>query len=138
MKSTRCPAVARVLRQQSNCTYSSVQGVGLEAMNAGDQPVIGLTDTYTRPGVYTLEIPCPRTRSTATIHIEMTDEAKTVFVDDFSLSFHMHYYRLLKWLVAVPFTAAALAVLGMKLGGFNDQILPTLGSGSRAYANGLP
>lgn len=43
-------------------------------MNAGEQPVIGLTDTYTQPGVYTLEIPCPRTRSTATIHIEMTDE----------------------------------------------------------------
>lgn len=43
-------------------------------MNAGEQPVIGLTDTYSQPGVYTLEIPCPRTRSTATIHIEMTDE----------------------------------------------------------------
>ncbi len=105
-------------------------------MNAGEQPVIGLTDTYTAPGVYTLEIPCPRTRSTATIHIEMTDAFKTVFVDDFSLSFHMHYYRLLKWLVAVPFTAAALALLGMQLGGFNDQLLPTLSGGARPNFGG--
>ena len=45
-------------------------------MNAGEQPVIGLTDTYTSPGVYMLEIPCPRTRSTATIHIELTDEVR--------------------------------------------------------------
>ena len=52
-----------------------------------------------------------------------------MYTDDFSLSFHMHYYRLLKWLVAVPFTAAALAVLSMKLGGLNDQ-LPTLAGGN--------
>lgn len=58
-----------------NLSDETSQGVGLDAMNAGEQPVIGLTDTYTQPGVYTLEIPCPRTRSTATIHIEMTDEA---------------------------------------------------------------
>lgn len=37
-----------------------VQGVGLSAMNAGAQPVIGLSDTYTQPGTYSLEIPCPR------------------------------------------------------------------------------
>lgn len=104
-----------------------LQGVGLEGMNAGTQPVVGMTDTYHEPGIYTLEIPCPRTRSTATIHIEMTDEHKLTFVDDFSLSFHMHFYRLLKWMVALPFTVAALAVLALNLGGINDQ-LPTLGS----------
>ena len=96
-------------------------------MNSGPQPVVGMTDIYHEPGVYVLEIPCPRTRSTATVHIEMSDEHKLAFVDEFSLSFHMHYYRLLKWLVAVPFTAAALAVLALQVGGFTDQ-LPTLGS----------
>jgi hypothetical protein len=29
----------------------------------------------------------------ATIRIEMTDESKSVFVDEYSLAFHMHYYR---------------------------------------------
>ena len=99
-------------------------------MNAGAQPVVGMTDTYHARGVYTLEIPCPRTRSTATIHIEITYEHKMAFVDEFSLSFHMHFYRLLKWMVALPFTAAALGVLALHLGAFNDQ-LPTLGNSLR-------
>ena len=106
-----------------------LQGVNLEGMNAGAQPVVGMSDTYHEPGIYTLEIPCPRTRSTGTIHIEMTDEHKLTFVDDFALSFHMHFYRLLKWLVALPFTVAALAVFALHVGGLNDQ-LPTFG-GSR-------
>jgi hypothetical protein len=65
-------------------------------------------------------------------------QARTVFVDEFSLSFHMHYYRLLKWLVAVPFTAAALAVLSMKLGSFNDLLPTQMGSGSVYSNGGLP
>lgn len=32
-----------------------MQGVGVEEMKAGDQPVIGTTSTYQEPGVYTLE-----------------------------------------------------------------------------------
>lgn len=28
-----------------------------------------------------------------------------------SLSFHIHFYRLLKWLIAGPFIAAAIALL---------------------------
>lgn len=42
----------------------TLQGVGVEEMNMGDQPVIGMVDTYKEPGVYELSIPCPRTRST--------------------------------------------------------------------------
>lgn len=103
----------------------SLRGVGLDAMNSGAQPVIGLTEVFNRPGIYTIDIPCPRSQSMATIRIEMTDESKSVFVDEYSLAFHMHYYRLLKWILAAPFTAAAIAVLAMKLGPFNDQ-LPTL------------
>ena len=36
-------------------------------MNSGPQPVVGMTDIYHEPGTYLLEIPCPRTRSTATV-----------------------------------------------------------------------
>ncbi|KAK9817910.1 hypothetical protein WJX72_004192 [[Myrmecia] bisecta] len=93
--------------------FVTLKGVGSEEMKAGDAPVIGMTDTYSKPGIYTLEIPCPKTRSTATIHIEMHDEHKMSFEDEFSLSFHMHFHRLLKWLVAVPLTAMAVAVLSM-------------------------
>ena len=61
------------------------------------------------------QVPCPRTRSTATIHLEMVDAAGLVFTDDFALSFHMHFHRLLKWLVAAPFLACAAAVLSLRL-----------------------
>lgn len=33
----------------------TAQGVGVEEMRAGDQPVIGTTSVYQEPGVYTLE-----------------------------------------------------------------------------------
>ena len=32
------------------------QGVGTADMNAGDEPVIGITSTYQEPGIYTLEV----------------------------------------------------------------------------------
>ena len=48
-------------------------------------------------------VPCCR--------VEMRDETRLLFVDEFSLSFHIHFYRLFKWLVAAPFGACALALL---------------------------
>ena len=74
-------------------------------------PVIGVMDTFTAPGTYTLEVPCPRTRSTATIRLEMTDAHGIMLTDSFSLSFHMHFHKLLKWLVAAPLLGSTLAVL---------------------------
>lgn len=76
----------------------------------GEAPVIGMTDTYALPGVYTLEVPCPTTRSTGTVHLEMWDEDRVAFVHDVSLSFHMNYAKLLKWLVVLPFTVMSLVV----------------------------
>ena len=43
--------------------------------------------------------------------VEMRDESRLLFVDEFSLSFHIHFYRLLKWLIAAPFAMAAAALL---------------------------
>ena len=36
-------------------------------MNAGEHPVIGMADVLNATGAFTMEIPCPRSRSTATI-----------------------------------------------------------------------
>ena len=36
-------------------------------MNAGAHPVIGMADTLNATGPFTMEIPCPRSRSSATI-----------------------------------------------------------------------
>ena len=90
-----------------------LQGMTADVIGRGDAPVIGMTDTYTVPGVYTLEVPCPTTRSTGTIHLEMWDEDKVSFVHDFSLSFHMNYAKLLKWLVVLPFSMMAAVVINV-------------------------
>lgn len=89
----------------------TLQGVGVKEMGSGDQPVIGMSDLVNITGTYTLEVPCPRTRTSATIRIEMKDEDGAVFADEFALSFHMHFYRLLKWLVVGPFAFTAAAIL---------------------------
>ncbi|KAL0053870.1 hypothetical protein WJX82_000436 [Trebouxia sp. C0006] len=93
--------------------YLTLQGMTATVIGRGEAPVIGMTDSYVLPGVYTLEVPCPTTRSTGTIHLEMWDEDKLSFVHDFSLSFHMQYAKLLKWLVALPFTIMAAVIINV-------------------------
>ena len=97
----------------------ATQGVGALDMRgrgeaASSAPVIGVLDTFAQPGTYSLEVPCPKTRSTATILLEMADSHGVTLTDSFSLSFHMHFHRLLKWLVAVPLLGTALAVLALQ------------------------
>ena len=91
----------------------TLQGVGSKEMGAGDQPIIGMSQIVNKTGTYTLDVPCPRTRTSATIHVEMKDETGAIFVDEFALSFHIHFYRLLKWIAVGPFAFTAAAVLLM-------------------------
>ena len=71
------------------------------------------------------QLPCPRTRTTATVHLRMRDGQGQVFEDAFALSFHVHFHRLLKWLVAAPVVACALALLAA---GAQDDARPALPS----------
>ncbi|MEW5304838.1 MAG: hypothetical protein WDW36_007421 [Sanguina aurantia] len=82
-----------------------LKGVGVTEMASGHSPVIGVADTVSSPGTYTLELPVPKTRSTATIRLEMSDKHGLLMSDEFSLSFHLHFHKLLKWLVALPLLA---------------------------------
>ncbi len=91
-----------------------LKGVTIAEMNAGAEPVIGVADELPKAGEHVIEIPCPRTRSTATVRIELSDANRLMYVDEFSVSFHMHYHRLLKWLIALPLGLMAAAVLGLK------------------------
>jgi hypothetical protein len=88
-------------------------GVGAKEMGAGDAPVIGMADVVNKTGIYTLEVPTPRTRTAATLRVEMVDESGAVFSDEFALSFHVHFYRLLKWLSAAPLVLCAAAALAL-------------------------
>lgn len=102
---------------------ATLLGVGVKEMNTGERPVIGMSDTVNTTGTFVLEVPCPRTRTTATIRVEMHDEQGMVFWDEFTLSFHMHFYRLLKWMAVAPFLFTAAAMLTFRATG--DAMLPS-------------
>jgi hypothetical protein len=100
--------------QGLNAPYTitlKLKGVRIEDMNAGQNPVVGLSHTFSTPGEYTLEIPCPRSRTTGTIEVWMTDKYGKTFSDSFSVSFHMSYYRIIKWLLALPMIAMSIVVI---------------------------
>ncbi|KAF6175996.1 hypothetical protein GIB67_032619 [Kingdonia uniflora] len=60
------------------------------------------SQVYDRPGKYRIKLPTVPVRTTGTVVVEMVDKNKIHFSDDFSLTFHMHYYKLLKWMVVLP------------------------------------
>ncbi|XP_061344418.1 protein DEFECTIVE IN EXINE FORMATION 1 [Gastrolobium bilobum] len=58
--------------------------------------------TYYQPGKQRIKLPTVGVRTTGTVLVEMVDRNGLYFSDDFSLTFHMHYYKLLKWLLVLP------------------------------------
>lgn len=55
-----------------------------------------------QPGRHQFNLPCVSVRSSGMVILEMVDKHGFYFTDEFSLTFHMHYYRLLKWMVVLP------------------------------------
>lgn len=85
--------------------------VGIWEMNMGPEPIIGASHTQDAPGSFVVSLPCPKSKTTATVHIVVSDAHGFQAVDEFALSFHMHYYKLLKWMVALPMVASGVVVL---------------------------
>ncbi|KAG0582223.1 hypothetical protein KC19_3G044000 [Ceratodon purpureus] len=83
---------------------------------------------YTKPGAYQVKVPCVSVRTTGSVIVEMVDKNGLYFSDEFSLTFHMRYYRLLKWLICLPFLGmVSLLVLvhppeGAPLPSFSHQL----------------
>ena len=88
-----------------------LRGVGIPEMNDGKNPVVGVSKVFEAPGSYYFEIPCPKSRTTSMIEVSMTDMHMKSYKDSFPVSFHMSFYRILKWLLALPLIAAHIAVL---------------------------
>ncbi|XP_072994318.1 protein DEFECTIVE IN EXINE FORMATION 1-like isoform X1 [Typha latifolia] len=57
---------------------------------------------YNQPGKQRIKLPTVSVRTTGTVLVEMVDKNGLYFSDEFSLTFHLHYYKLLKWLVVLP------------------------------------
>lgn len=64
--------------------------------------------TFERPGTYSLSLPVPARRATGAVVLDMEDARRVRGQDEFAVSFHMGYHKLLKWLLVLPF----LAMLG--------------------------
>lgn len=57
---------------------------------------------FDHPGKHRIKLPTVGVRTTGTVLVEMVDKNGLYFSDDFSLTFHMYYYKLLKWLLVLP------------------------------------
>jgi len=113
------------IRKPSYKVSATLVGVGVKEMNSGEQPVIGLSQVLNATGTYMMDLPCPKSRTTATIRLEMKDDTGSVYFDEFALSFHIHFYRLLKWLVVGPMCLMAAAVLAFLSGKSHMVQLPS-------------
>jgi len=67
--------------------------------------------TYDAPGRYVATLDAPRTRSRGRVSIRVADRHKLFAEDAYAVSFHVRFYRALKWLLALPFAAATAAVI---------------------------
>ncbi|XP_062212885.1 protein DEFECTIVE IN EXINE FORMATION 1-like isoform X2 [Phragmites australis] len=67
----------------------------------GDRRIV-VNEVYHQPGKQRMKLPTVSVRTTGTVLLEMVDKNGFYFSDEFSLTFHMHYYKLLKWLVLLP------------------------------------
>lgn len=72
--------------------------------------------TYSMPGVYTVRLPVPPVRTHAHVVLEMEDEHKLYYSDEFAVLFNMYFYRILKWVLVLPLLGAAVAILSTKQG----------------------
>ncbi|XP_042461489.1 protein DEFECTIVE IN EXINE FORMATION 1-like [Zingiber officinale] len=67
----------------------------------GERRIV-VNQVYDRPGKQRIKLPTVPVRTTGTVVVEMVDKNGIYFSDEFSLTFHMHYYKLLKWLLVLP------------------------------------
>ncbi|KAK4268653.1 hypothetical protein QN277_025273 [Acacia crassicarpa] len=70
--------------------------------NYQGERTIKQSQIYHQPGKYRIKLPTVAVRTTGTVLVEMVDKNGLHFSDEFSLTFHMYYYKLLKWLIVLP------------------------------------
>lgn len=67
----------------------------------GERRIV-VNNMYDQPGKQRIKLPTVPVRTTGTVLVEMVDKNGVYFSDEFSLTFHLHYYKLLKWLLVLP------------------------------------
>ena len=74
--------------------------------NYQGERTIKQSQVFDRAGKHKIKLQTVAVRTTGTVLVEMVDKNGVHFSDEFSLTFHLYYYKLLKWLLVLP-------VLGM-------------------------
>eukprot|EP00164_Ancoracysta_twista_P004075 GFYU01005475.1.p1 GENE.GFYU01005475.1~~GFYU01005475.1.p1 ORF type:complete len:322 (+),score=113.50 GFYU01005475.1:32-967(+) len=62
---------------------------------------------YKEAGVKSETIDCPNTMSRASVVVRMTNEHGIRMEDRFAVTFNMHFYKTMKWIIVIPFTLMA-------------------------------
>lgn len=70
--------------------------------NYQGERTIKQNQVFDRAGTHRIKLPTVGVRTAGTVVVDMVDKNGVHFSDDFSLTFHMYYYKLLKWLFVLP------------------------------------
>jgi len=80
---------------------------------------------YSKAGEYTEVVKSPNHRTAGTVVVRLVNEHGQIHEDSFALSFNVHFYKMLKWLLVGPFTVMAVVLLSF--GSLSDNINPFQG-----------
>jgi hypothetical protein len=69
--------------------------------------------SFPEPGEYTLMADIPNWRARGHVTIRVSDQSKLFAEDSYGVSFHMRFYRVLKWILVVPFMLMTTALVQM-------------------------
>lgn len=70
--------------------------------------------SYEEAGVYIEQVPTLSIPMTARLSLEMTNEHQQLFTDRFTLSFNLGFYKLIKWLLVLPFALLCFLLIFVK------------------------
>lgn len=69
---------------------------------------------FMTPGLKVLEVDAPDEQMTGVIRVQLQNEHRQYFFDEFALRFNTRFYRSLKWILVIPFTALTFVVFYYK------------------------
>ncbi|KAI4331700.1 hypothetical protein MLD38_029857 [Melastoma candidum] len=81
--------------------YNVTTTLGVPGNYLGERRVVH-SNVLDKPGKHKIKLPTVGTRTQGQVIVEMVDKNGLYFSDEFSLTFHMFYYKLLKWLLVLP------------------------------------
>lgn len=70
--------------------------------NFQGERTIRCNQVFDHVGKHRIKLPTVPVRTAGTVLVEMVDKNGLYFSDEFSLTFHLYYYKLLKWLLVLP------------------------------------